>query len=385
MTYRDEKISVMISQKRLAMAGIANAVFRGLASEPRAVVSAEPAGTVDSIQYLRAIAAWLVVFHHLSASLSSQFGWKTGFAIGAIGVDIFFVISGCIMAMIAARTEHFSPLEFMLRRFARIAPLYWLMTFAFCLLCLLYPSVVNNPDLSWSRLVSSLFFLPDFVNGTTLPTLIIGWTLNYEFFFYGVVAFSVWLSDDRTLLFAALILCACATVGVFVDGGKIFEFYTQPIILEFVLGILIWNYGASIHSKRWFKPLWLLCLPLVVAAVALSGIYSDEIRFVIWGIPAALFVLGAIPLLNMRLPWLARLGDWSFSTYLLHIYVIQFFVKVVAGGVANNYGLLAFEAAAALGVIMLISALQFSCFERPATRALNRWLGALWPKDGRVS
>ncbi len=385
MADRSEKVTLMILEKRLATAGIAYAAFRRVASAPRAVVSPAQAGTVDSIQYLRAIAAWLVVFHHLSASLSSQLGWKNGFAIGAIGVDIFFVISGYIMAMIAARTAQFSPLEFMLRRLARIAPLYWLMTFAFCLVCLLYPSVVNNPGMSWSRLLFSLFFLPDFVTGTTLPTLILGWTLNYEFFFYGIVALSIWLSGDRTLLVAALILCACVTLGILIDGSKIFEFYTQPIILEFVLGILIWNYGASIYSKSWFKPLWLFAVPLAFAALAWSGVYSDQIRYMIWGIPSALFVLGAVPLLSMRLPWLARLGDWSFSTYLLHIYVIQFFVKVIAAGAMDNYALMAVGAVLALGVILLISALQFSCFERPATRAFNRWLGTLWPKDGRVS
>jgi exopolysaccharide production protein ExoZ len=86
----------------------------------------------------------------------------------------------------------------------------------------------------------------------------------------------------------------------------------------------------------------------------------------------------------MRQPWLARLGDWSFSTYLLHVYVIQLFVKVVAKGAIGNYGLLAFEAMVALGVIVLISAVQFSQFERPATRALNRWLAVVWPRDSRV-
>lgn len=382
MLYRDEKVSLMISGKLDLTAGLAP--FHRATGAPRAAAAPGQAGMVDSIQYLRAIAAWLVVFYHLSASFSSQFGWGHGFAIGAIGVDIFFVISGYIMAMIAARTARFSPLEFVLRRAARIAPLYWLMTLAFCVLCLVYPSVINNPDISWSRTFFSLFFLPDFVEGTTLPALMIGWTLNYEIFFYGVVASSIWLSGDRTLLVAALMLCACVAGGALVDGGRIFEFYTQPIILEFVLGILIWNYGAAIHSQRWFSPVWLLCLPPVFVALAVSGIYNDEIRHMIWGIPSAIFVLGAIPLFTMRLPWLARLGDWSFSTYLLHVYVIQLFVKVVAKGAIGNYGLLAFEAMVALGVIVLVSALQFSRFERPATWALNRWLAAVWPKDSRA-
>jgi peptidoglycan/LPS O-acetylase OafA/YrhL len=368
----------MMSDERLATVGLTDAPHAAAGADVR--VRSVQTGTVDSIQYLRAIAAWLVVAFHLSASLSSHLGWENSFAIGAIGVDIFFVISGYIMAMIAARTAHFSPLEFMLRRAARIAPLYWMMTLAFCVVCLVYPSVVNNSSLSWSRLLFSLFFLPDFATGNTLPALMIGWTLNYEFFFYGIVALSIWLSGDRTLLVAALILCTCVAVGAFVDGSKIFEFYTQPIILEFVLGILIWNYGASIQSKEWFKPFWLLCLPVIFLALAWSGIYWDGIRYLIWGVPAAIFVLGAIPLFTVHLPWLSRLGDWSFSTYLLHIYVIQLFVKVVAGGVMDNTVLLAVEVVIALGVIMLISATQFSCFERPATRALNRRLDLFWPK-----
>ncbi|WEZ83819.1 acyltransferase [Rhizobium sp. 32-5/1] len=239
--------------------------------------------TIDSIQYLRAIAAWLVVAYHLSASLESQLGWEHSFAIGAIGVDIFFVISGYIMAMIASRTVRFSATEFLLRRFVRIAPLYWMVTIIFCLLCFLVPAAVNNPDVTLSRLVSSLLFIPDVMTGTPSPILIIGWTLNYEFFFYAIVAGSVWFTGDRTLLTAALMLCGCVIMGLLLDGNSIFEFYTQPIVMEFVLGILIWNYGSVATDHRWFVPVWCVCLPVIICTLVVSGIYDDNARFLIWG------------------------------------------------------------------------------------------------------
>ena len=336
--------------------------------------------TIDSIQYLRAIAAWLVVAYHLSASLESQLGWQHSFAIGAIGVDIFFVISGYIMAMIASRTVRFSAAEFLLRRFVRIAPLYWMVTIVFCLLCFLVPAVVNSPDVTPSQLVSSLFFFPDVMTGTPSPVLIIGWTLNYEFFFYAIVACSVWFTGDRTLLTAALTLCGCVIIGLLLDGNAIFEFYTQPIIMEFVLGILIWNYGSLVTDHRWFVPAWCVCLPVIVCALVVSGIDDDNGRFLMWGVPAAVFVLGAIPLMKMRIPLLSRLGEWSFATYLLHVYVIQFFVKFVAGRTLGSPALLVLGVAIAFLIIAVVSAIQFSWFEKQVTGWFNDRLDRWWPK-----
>ena len=358
---------------RLDTGGNAHAALRRRLPGPGLAAKGE---VILSVQYLRALAAWLVVFYHLSASLHSQFGWDNRFAIGAIGVDIFFVISGYVMAMIAAAPTRFDPATFFLRRFARVGPLYWLVTAGFCVLCLVAPGAINNSDLSWSRVLFSFLFLPNFVDGTTAPALVVGWTLNYEFFFYAIVAASIALSGDRTLRVAALMLAACVAVGAMWSGGMIATFYTQPILLEFVFGILIWNYGGLLTRQRWFAPLWCLAVPAIFAVLIWSGVYSDETRFAVWGVPAAIVVLGGIPLFTARLPWLARLGDWSFSTYLLHVYVIQFFVKFVAGRLVDQPVLFWGAAVVALGVIALASAILYALFERPATAALNRWISA---------
>ncbi|MGH6808111.1 MAG: acyltransferase family protein, partial [Ensifer adhaerens] len=77
--------------------------------------------TIHGIQYLRALAALGVVLFHAAE--------RTGhhFAIGAAGVDVFFVISGFIMWVISDRRP-VAPLSFLKERLRRIAPIYWLAT-----------------------------------------------------------------------------------------------------------------------------------------------------------------------------------------------------------------------------------------------------------------
>src|SRR3546814_17001958 len=77
--------------------------------------------TLYVIQYLRAFAALAVVIFHAAE--------RTGhhFAIGAAGVDVFFVVSGFIMMAISDRRPT-RPLTFLRDRILRIAPSYWLVT-----------------------------------------------------------------------------------------------------------------------------------------------------------------------------------------------------------------------------------------------------------------
>ena len=73
---------------------------------------------IYNLQLLRALAALAVVYFHVT----SEAGLGLPVNIGAHGVDVFFVISGFIIAYIGAR----SPDGFLLRRLIRIVPFYWL-------------------------------------------------------------------------------------------------------------------------------------------------------------------------------------------------------------------------------------------------------------------
>ena len=83
--------------------------------------AAKPArgSKVNNIQVLRALAAVLVVTFH------TGYIWPSGHGVGSFGVDIFFVISGYIMARICDSNPSF----FLRRRLIRIIPPYWVLPF----------------------------------------------------------------------------------------------------------------------------------------------------------------------------------------------------------------------------------------------------------------
>jgi peptidoglycan/LPS O-acetylase OafA/YrhL len=76
-----------------------------------------------SIQYLRALAAVLVVITHISHKLDvNSYNFIGDFSIGAYGVDLFFIISGFIMTHTIMGKPN-NPILFLSARFKRIFPL----------------------------------------------------------------------------------------------------------------------------------------------------------------------------------------------------------------------------------------------------------------------
>lgn len=149
------------------------------------------AGKLESIQILRAIAALAVVLFHSHfavASFPSGFKFSIPFIskYGYFGVDLFFVISGYIIAHITIGKK-FSFLSFSTKRFFRIYPIYWI----FCLLS--YYLYTNNglffgpKDFTLSNLATSLIILP--IDGS--PAYGVGWSLEHEIIFYSITAISL--------------------------------------------------------------------------------------------------------------------------------------------------------------------------------------------------
>jgi len=294
---------------------------------------------LQSIQILRALAAILVVighaFHdsayiaqHTSQPLIEMPYFEWGF-----GVDIFFVISGFIMiyTTIDLFGQPGAASTFLTRRLIRIAPLYWLMTALLILVAIFTPHYLNVPIESWRSVVTSYMFIPDVRgNGEARPILASGWTLNYEMFFYAIFACSLTLPLRRGLLWIVGFFIFLSVAGFMTAlPGAALPFWTDSIILEFVLGILV---GLLCLSKRSLsvRSASLLAAAAVLLAIALGPIWScNQIlpRFIQAGVPAALLVAAAA--LGPALPstsfvmCLAAVGDASYSLYLTHPFVLR--------------------------------------------------------------
>ncbi len=181
-----------------------------------------------------------------------------------------------------------------------------------------------------SNFLQSLFFIPftSARTGDIQPLLIAGWTLNYEMFFYAVFACAFIVVRRYRLLFIGVVLGSLvASRYVVVPSTPITMTYTSPLLIEFIVGCLL---GFIYERKALPRPAIAFVLLVVGSLLLISSgmLPASSIgggRFVRWGLPAFLVVVGALslePLLKVRrLPML--LGNASYSIYLTHGVVLS--------------------------------------------------------------
>ncbi len=343
------------------------------------------------IQATRALAALLVVIGHILAEGSKNTDSQLSFNAfanlfpWAAGVDIFFVISGFIMMVISA--GHFSDKHqvwpFLHRRLIRIVPVYWFFTALTLVLLLLLPNVFDSTKFEWGHTLSSFFFYPGYRNaaGFIQPILGLGWTLNYEMLFYLLFAGSLILPKRVAIVALGAILIALAALHPFTKAGPLaLSFWTNPIMLEFVLGLLAgWFYLKSARLARLpaFLLMFIAMMLMWVSGKVFGAGLGGDLRFVFFGVPALLFVLGAAfadwNFLRASLvgKLLERIGNASYTLYLSHPFVLStvflFWQQFSMFGGVGRYGYVAISAL----LCIVFALLFFQLAERPMTQFLR--------------
>ena len=267
---------------------------------------------LSNLQILRGLAALGVVFYHTDYRLAGD--WHTDFN----GVAIFFVISGFIMSYITQNGER----DFLTRRVVRIVPMYWIATLALIIMGhrfgLLRPSIWINSGL-WFDLPRSLLFLP----AERFPVLGVGWTLNFEMYFYLVFAGA--LALNRKL---APILTAAAILGVFgldwAIGGRIFllHYYSHSYVHYFIHGIAVYYIWALLAPRTPYVAA-MLCAAIVATWFGMQfgrPLLPDWILPQLWLGPTVVVAAALFMERSLSITWrpLTLLGDASYSLYLTH-------------------------------------------------------------------
>jgi exopolysaccharide production protein ExoZ len=363
--------------------------LKSLASADAKHAKASPGQRLLSIQYLRAIAALMVVFHHARDQFSDFPGPFLTTA-GAAGVDLFFVVSGYVMVFVTNTREH-SASDFLKSRVARIVPIYWFYTFGSFFLILIAPTLFRSNEASFRHLVLSLFFIPHSIAAdphSSSPIVKLGWTLNYEIFFYVVFACAMVLSGARRVALTTGALVILIGIGEVQKVSGIgnsqsgYFFYTNPIIGEFALGMLI----ARAHlTKRldWVGTLPAIAMLLLAFPTMVWGArYAEEGRLLFWGGPAALILVSALTLEKRgmvgRYPLLLLVGDASYSLYLVQIFpiaVLRTIWRRFGLSVADWPNSLLFVGGS-IFFALLLGILSYYAVERPALQWARRFLRA---------
>lgn len=287
---------------------------------------------IYNVQYLRFFASAIVVIYHATQKTGSPQLFMTG----AFGVDIFFVISGFIMIFITENRKR-GALNFFLHRLARVGPPYWIITLALAAALFFQPGSFAVSLFSVPYILSSVIFLPhpNPGSGEIMPLYNPGWTLNYEFFFYSLFSVAIAISHRHRALLASSFLAIIVIAGAaFPHDGYVLDFYTNPILIEFIYGMLI---GYLVVSGNRIG----LVSSIILIALGIVGIIATDIRgpvlrlsneqFFVWGLPAAAIVAGSIffELSQKRYPskFLLMLGNASYAIYITHYTVLTGVIK----------------------------------------------------------
>jgi peptidoglycan/LPS O-acetylase OafA/YrhL len=366
-----------------------------------------------NIQFLRFVAAMLVVLYHSAAGLPAnesifRYVFSAGESLGFAGVDIFFVISGFIMAHTSANhAGGADSFDFARRRLARIFSGYW----PFFILAIVIFGHFRPEHFAESNLVKSFFLWPQSLNHVLLE---LTWTLSYELYFYLLFSLLILFSNPRNRI--GIILAAFGLLLLFnlhrhfisesfsPDNfyylGFWSQFLTSPFLLEFFAGSMV----AWWMTKRPEGPAWTWLL--AGSVLFLSGgwineyLYSGLIeqgfhvvpRVAVYGLPDCMLLTGLVRLelaaskaspeghaAGMRAPtrFSAVTGGASYAIYLSHILILtlvwntgfnQFVANWPGGMIIAAYVLL-------MSAILAYSVLHYIFLEKPLHRLFKRWIG----------
>lgn len=290
------------------------------------------------------------------------------FRFGSLGVDLFFMISGFVIALSA---EGRSFAAFVSSRAARIIPTYWLaiaVTSSFFLM-----EGMAYREVTIRQLFANFILLQGplgekFIDG-------VYWSIVIEMRFYVLVALLVALNMYRHyawVLLAWVLLCCVDYFGVAI--GPLRQLFITSYGYYFAAGGAFYFLYRRQHLKL---SVITIALSLVIAIPktlnVFIGKYGEDVI-----IPAALVLLGCYVLMalialrradNIGWRWLPIAGAITYPFYLLHEdigFVLMRHIAITANGFAQTLIIIA--------VVLLMSWVVHRYFERPVCPAIRRWI-----------
>jgi peptidoglycan/LPS O-acetylase OafA/YrhL len=314
------------------------------------------------LQYLRGVAAISVMLYHSSAYLML---WRKddrlfrifGDSVGLFGVTLFFVASGALMAMLAARAD---PSRFMLHRIIRIYPTYLLVATTFLLAAPLIGSGVTLDPWAFGLVPG----------GPHIYGLGVEWTLPFEIVFY-VLVFVLILGRLGRHLHVVGAIWVGAIVLTHYAVPRLQADWQFPVLAHIPLAERTISFAAGLVIPWIVRRARAVIAAPVFGAAALVGGQLDPVHQIWWVSGAcACFVAASltVPALRARpLVSLEKLGDWSFALYLCHVQIIHTVLRRMPIDTPGGYIWIA-SVASSLAIGSVVGMVDIELYS-----ALRRW------------
>lgn len=267
------------------------------------------------LDVFRGVAALAVVFYHYTVVYGKKFGYteEPAFALtyGHYGVQLFFILSGFVIFLTLLRTQ--APLDFVVSRFTRIFPLYWVAVILAFLVLTFSTLPVEHPDLT--RLFANFFLFEPWFGFEMLDGVY--WSLMVELIFYFWM-FCVLVTGQlhRIVWFCCgWLALTWLAHGILIVTGD-FPWYLKEIFIVeyahlFIAGILFYR----AYSDGWKRPEIVVLAFCLISELFVGG-WQGFLLIAFFFAAFALFV-------NGKLGWIAVkpmvfLGSISYAFYLVH-------------------------------------------------------------------
>jgi exopolysaccharide production protein ExoZ len=327
---------------------------------------------LDGIQAGRAVAAiGVVITHGIAHPLPGAPG--VVHLLGRFGITLFFVISGFIMVR-STGAGRFLPGRFFGNRLRRVVPLYWLACAALLAIATVAPGAMKSTVFVPVHFIKSMLFVPAWHPnevGWIFPFFKLGWTLNYEMFFYASFALLFGLDAVRRAAVLSAAFAALVLAGALLPVASApAVFYTRIDILAFVTGTWV-----GVLSLRGWHPSaraawagWIASTASIAAIALLYGRLKDVPATQLWLIAACTVQVALLAHPRQVVPrWLSYAGDASYSMYLFHMFGVAL-VTVAFRKLAPGLLYPGMAAATLAGVVAGL--VVYRVLEAP----MNRWL-----------
>ena len=356
---------------------------------------------------LRFIAAFWVLLYHFKDHLGLDLGRLGLVADGYLGVDLFFILSGFILAHVylaSLEGGRFGYGGFLKNRIARVYPMHLAALGAMVVLFVGASALgagVGSPEaFKWSDLPAHLFMVHAWGTTDAVGWNFPSWSISAEwaaYLLFPLVAALVLKAQRRAGLFAAAALALCVAAFAALDNlhsvlpwvGQDFSQMTAQIgalriLPSFLLGVALYNFGrAHAAPKSWAWPI-VLSSAGWIAAVTTLGWWEGLVWF---GLAGLLYGLAETSRHGIDRPMSGRvfvfLGAASYALYMIHLPIdIVWFHALERVGITEASGLVV-RIGAVAGVFAACigaSALAYLWLEEPARNWIRKLELPRWRK-----
>lgn len=295
------------------------------------------------IDTLRGIAILMVIFNHVCESIEnlppiiSELGY-----FGKYGVQLFFVMSAYTLCLsMYNRKEKKSLLNYFIRRFFRIAPLYYIGIFIYFLAYWIdttynIQTYLPNENYSLKTVLTNLTFSHGLFSDTFNALVLGGWSIGTEMAFYLIfpLLFHFYSKIKKTYLYITIPFLLALIIAFFFRtlphafpplSNHNFEFYYCSVLNQlpvFLIGISLFFYtnNQSINSNiiKYSLPIFSIFIGLMILSKHFN--YINDITLYPFLVALSFiflfFIAKNYSAINFKI--IRKIGQLSYSIYILH-------------------------------------------------------------------